>query len=955
MRVHTALSYSLLLLTAGWLTACSGGKSDFTVAMPQTDNREVRYVRLDNEMQVVLISDPGVDKAAASLDVNIGSRQDPDDRQGLAHFLEHMLFLGTEKYPDAGEYQSFISSHGGTHNAYTSFEHTNYFFDIGAEHLEDGLDRFAQFFIAPLFNPEFVPREVNAVDSEYQARIQNDYRRALDVFKELINPEHPFAKFTVGNLSTLLGGRGEDALRQSLLDFYEDYYSANRMTLVVIGREDLDDLQAMVDDRFSEVENRKVKIDDIEKPLLKDAPLQFTLKPRKELRELSISFPVPDLRARYHEKPLNYIGHILGHESEGSLLYLLKAKGWAERLRAGSGIEFDGGGMFSIDIELTPAGMANVDYVSDAVFEAIALLRESGVEPWRYQELADIAKLQFDFRTRPEEISEVSRLAHNLHYYSPDDVIRGDYAMEEFNAGLIQSVLDEMRVDNAVVAITRPDVEAEQESQLYAVPYTSAAPSEETLERWRQRTGLPGLALPKPNPFIASSLALETAESGSDVPKRIINTDRVAAWHMLDKRFPLPKGNLNILVRSPSASRDATRQAAAEIWVRMVRDELNAFTYPAQLAGLDYSLSAQWDGLSLEIRGFDDKQGMLLDSIASRLANPEWDEVRFQRVKMDYIRDLENNQHNEPYRYLSQELSQSLRRYRWSATDRLAAANRLGLKEVKAYSRELMSATQIYVQAHGNYSEADTREFANITADFLLGDRLPDAQPEQVRRIPEGDFGKHFKTEHADAALVWYVQAPDPGHRARIVMGIAGQMLGADFFHKLRTEKQLGYVVSAGAYPVREVPGLYFMVQSPVADTAKLQKEFTGFLSDWLDNGLEEASFEQHKQALRAKLMESPRNLWAAGDQFWQDLMNGYTRFDSREQLVSVLDDMGFDAWKDDLREALATDNKRSLWLQMGGRWGQQALGTQELPGARSVGKKRQYYLYEHPRIGGSL
>lgn len=954
MRVHTALCYGLLILTTGWLAACSGSQSDFTVAVPQTDNRDVRYLRLDNDMQIVLISDPAVDKAAASLDVNIGSRQDPDDRQGLAHFLEHMLFLGTEKYPDAGEYQAFISSHGGTHNAYTSFEHTNYFFDVGAEHLEEGLDRFAQFFIAPLFNPEFVTREVNAVDSEYQARIQNDYRRALDVFKELINPEHPFAKFTVGNLSTLLGGRGEEALRQSLLDFYRDYYSANRMALVVIGRESLDELQDMVSERFSEVENRKVRVDDIDTPLLKESPLQFTLKPRKELRELSISFPVPDLRARYHEKPLNYIGHILGHEAEGSLLYLLKAKGWAERLRAGTSIEFDGGGMFSVDIELTPAGMANVEDVSDAVFEAIALLRESGVEAWRYKELADIARLQFDFRTRPEEINEVSSLSHNLHYYSPDDVIRGDYTMDDFNAELIQSVLNEMSVDNAVVAITRPDVKGEQESQLYAVPYTRALPSDEVLERWRQRSGLPGLTLPKPNPFIASSLAIEEGEA-SEVPKRIINTDRVAAWHMLDKRFPLPKGNLNVLIRSPSASRDAARQAAAEIWVRMVRDELNAFTYPAQLAGLDYSLQAQWDGLALEIRGFDDKQAMLLDSIASRLANPEWNEVRFQRVKMDYIRDLENNQHNEPYRYLSQELSQSLRRYRWSASDRLAVANRLGLKEVKAYARELMSATQIYIQAHGNYSETDTREFANITADFLLGDRIPDAQPEQIRRIPVGDFGQSFKTEHADAGLVWYLQAPDPGHRARIVMGIAGQMLGAEFFHKLRTEKQLGYVVSAGVYPVREVPGLYFMVQSPVADTGKLQQEFTGFLSDWLDNGLSEDAFNQHKQALRAKLLESPRNLWAAGDQFWQDLMNGYTQFDSREQLVAVLDDMGFDVWKKELRDALAAADRRSLWLQMGGRWGQKALGTKDLPGPRSVGKKRQYYLYEHPHIGGNL
>ena len=224
-----------------------------------------------------------------------------------------------------------------------------------------------------------------------------------------------------------------------------------------------------------------------------------------------------------------------------------------------------------------------------------------------------------------------------------------------------------------------------------------------------------------------------------------------------------------------------------------------------------------------------------------------------------------------------------------------------------------------------------------------------------IRRIPVGDAGIYYPSEHADSGLVWYVQASDPGHRGRIVMGVAGQMLGSEFFHRLRTEKQLGYVVSAGAYPVREVPGLYFMVQSPVADLKQLQTEFVGFLRTWLAEGVSEESFERHKQALRAKLVESPRNLWEAGDRFWQDLMNGYTQYDSREQLVAVLDSLAYSTWRRELEKVLGEAGRRSLWLQMGGRWGQQALGTQELAGPRSVGRKRQYFLYEHPQIGGSL
>ncbi|MDX5334940.1 MAG: insulinase family protein, partial [Marinobacter sp.] len=85
------------------------------------DPNEYRFLELDNGLRVILASDPDADKAAASMNVAVGSGNDPADREGLAHFLEHMLFLGTEKYPDPGEYQQFIRSHGGSHNAFTAF------------------------------------------------------------------------------------------------------------------------------------------------------------------------------------------------------------------------------------------------------------------------------------------------------------------------------------------------------------------------------------------------------------------------------------------------------------------------------------------------------------------------------------------------------------------------------------------------------------------------------------------------------------------------------------------------------------------------------------------------------------------------------------------------------------------------------------------------------------------
>ena len=184
----------------------------------------------------------------------VGSGDNPPGRGGLAHFLEHMLFLGTDKYPDAAEYERYITEHGGTRNAYTSFEHTNYFFDINAAYLPEALDRFAQFFIAPRFDEEYVDREKNAVEAEYQMGLNSDPRRGLDVLQEVMNQEHPFSQFSVGSLDTLADRPGA-SVREDLLEFYDRFYSANLMRLVVLGKESLDELEALVAPMFSQVPN----------------------------------------------------------------------------------------------------------------------------------------------------------------------------------------------------------------------------------------------------------------------------------------------------------------------------------------------------------------------------------------------------------------------------------------------------------------------------------------------------------------------------------------------------------------------------------------------------------------------------------------------------------------------------------------------------------------------------
>ena len=173
------------------------------ITRSEEDKRQYRGLHLDNGLKVLLISDPSTDKSAAAMDVHIGHMSDPPSLPGLAHFCEHMLFLGTEAFPDENEYSKYLSSHGGSFNAFTSSDHTNYYFDVSPDQLTGALDRFSQFFLAPLFTESATEREVNAVNSEHEKNIPNDTWRINQIEKATADQEHDFAKFGTGNKVTL--------------------------------------------------------------------------------------------------------------------------------------------------------------------------------------------------------------------------------------------------------------------------------------------------------------------------------------------------------------------------------------------------------------------------------------------------------------------------------------------------------------------------------------------------------------------------------------------------------------------------------------------------------------------------------------------------------------------------------------------------------------------------------
>ena len=152
---------------------------------------------------MILVSDPSVKLSAAGINVNTGSFSDPRYMQGMSHYIEHMLFINSEKYPEPSGFDNVVSGNSGYTNAYTGFENTKYYFQTPNSKFEEALDMFAQFFIDPLFPQEYLDREVLAISSEFELTFQNDWWKLRYALLQITDLSSPFSIFDVGNLETL--------------------------------------------------------------------------------------------------------------------------------------------------------------------------------------------------------------------------------------------------------------------------------------------------------------------------------------------------------------------------------------------------------------------------------------------------------------------------------------------------------------------------------------------------------------------------------------------------------------------------------------------------------------------------------------------------------------------------------------------------------------------------------
>jgi len=899
-----------------------------SILTPSLADRSTLKLRLDNGLEAYIISDPASEQSGAALSVEAGSWQDLEEFPGTAHFLEHMLFLGTEKYPEESEYHTFITEHGGMTNAYTADDHTAFMFSVNSDHFEKALDRFSHFFIDPLFNVSGIDREMHAVDQEFSQNAENDNYKVLHIFKELGNPDHPDKKFTHGNLETLKGFS-----RELLYKWYLDHYSANVMRLVMYSPLSLEELRRLAVEKFGGIENRNSQPLKVSETIFSKEYDGYIIyaEPAKDIRRLSLNWELPSRFVNMEEsRPADMVAHILGHEGSESLLAQLKRENLVNGLSAGGATIGKNNMLFALTISLTEQGIMDVDTVIERCFQAIANLRSKKVPQYIFDESQKMSRLNYQYQSRMQVFDTVKLHARDMMLEPLETYPKIAFIPQYFDQEATDELVGYLTPERCHMTLTAKQQLTGEEYDFrepwMGMQYAVKAIDQKKLEGWSHIAPHSAIGLPKPNNLIPEDLSILNPPSEEfPVPHVIIDDDFGKIYAVPDSIYGVPRVSWSIHINTPSISvKDPKSIVLGDIYIESVEEALNSFTYRAYLAGLSYSIKRTNSGIMIAIEGYSEKAHILLQEIFAQL-HPVLSEDKFSIYKRSLLLEYKNF-----YRELS--LLQGIETIKSSTyKDYITEEQKTQAITGVVYDEFISFANKIYDEVYiegmlcGNIIDEQAQGVSGQLKNAIVSSSyLPERHPKkEVLSLPEdsGPFFTVIDTKCQGNATLLLVDEGRFSFKRRAAQQILSQVISEPFFSTLRTQQQTGYIVSSDVQEIERRLFAYFYVQSATHDTRDLLARFELFIEDFLQcpDNFSDQQFETIKSSMIAKYEAPPKNLSEMCRFFTMYAFDYDGNFMWRQELVKGLKELTYSECIDLAEEFLGKRNKKRLGILVNG------------------------------------
>jgi insulysin len=933
-------------------------KNDLSILTPSFAKRQTLKLRLSNQLEVYLVSDKEAEESAAALAVEVGSWNDPKEFPGMAHFLEHMLFMGTKAYPDEKAFSQFISDHGGSTNAYTSLDRTVYMFSCNHDGFNGGLDLFSHFFIDPLFKESEVGRELHAVDQEHMKNIESDSRRQWMIFKETGNQHHPNRAFATGNAQTL-----GHIPREALLTFYDTHYSSNLMHLVIYSALPLETLQNMVVEKFSKVENRGFSSLIPYDKLSSEAQMGHMLyvKPIKDVKILSLDWEMPqEISEDNTSFSLECIAQALAAGGKNSLLEQLKKEGLAESMQVHPSDFSSHHRFFSINVMLTKEGVVKVNTVIERIFQTLHLLQERSIPSYVYKELETMSLIHYTYQSRDKAFDFVTTAAaamldEPLATFPKTTHIPSCYQPKKIQS-LVQSLTPSTCLYSLMASTDLTGVMPDKKEMWNGGEYCLKPIADSLLTKWSKESPHPAIALIEPNPYIPQDLSLLNSSSQKPENKhpRLLSSSEYGKHYIWeDTLYKTPEVTYLIGIKSPLLTSQIEKIVSADLLIKTFYQKASPLLHLAGVGGLSCSVDQKNLRLNFQIQGYSEKAPEFLKDIFLTLKTLSCNKKEFQIYKDSLLSYYENQNKAQPYQQAGEVLSNILYNDTPLSSEKAAALKKITYEDFSHYLAKFFS--QCYLQGLycGNLDSTSQEKLQGLVTSCLHGKPYPvHNHPHKEILLLSRNIGPCKVREKIPVlgnSTVLAIQQGAFTFEKKAAQLVLNSVLSESFFNTLRSQQQTGYITASWPREVERQLMQFFLVQSSTHQPEDLLGRYELFLEGYVKDFGEKLSkerFEEIRKNCIETVAQLPPNLTEMATNLFELAFERHGDFDYQLSLITALEKLSYEDVKKECISCLSRKNANRLAVLVEGELPEQFIYKKTTP--QALKKLGMYVSHEN-------
>jgi predicted Zn-dependent peptidase len=299
--------------------------------------------------------------------IKTGSRNEPKNKAGIAHFVEHLLFDGTKKRPNSTELSKEIDIVGGSLNGFTGKELTGYFVKVLPENINIGLDVISDMIFNSSFKESDIKKEKSVISEEIKMDEDTPSRYILEVIEELLWPKTNLGRFVVGSKKTINSIKKSDVLE------FLKYYNYQNSYIVISGNQKNLDMAKKTAEKFFKFQKTKTKIDKL-KLIKQSKPNIKIINKNTEQSHLAIAFRTVDINNK-EKYALKLMSNILGENMSSRLFDIIRTKKALAYYIRSQTEYYQDAGFFQIN-----AGIAhkNVQKTIDTVLNELEKMKKIG-------------------------------------------------------------------------------------------------------------------------------------------------------------------------------------------------------------------------------------------------------------------------------------------------------------------------------------------------------------------------------------------------------------------------------------------------------------------------------------------------------------------------------------------------------------------------------------------------